>query len=242
MRATAGSGFLGKVPAAIRDPPPFLAGGLHIAALTTFALAQPLFDLLGRNPEFFVAHDALRRLDGSTAILIAAAAVVGATAAAAYARVVAMRSFLTLLSLAAPVFVALFLFQSPVSHLVLSGGGEARPAVGITADAPVVMVSFDEFPLMSLLDHRGVVDGRRFPAFGDLARHATWFRNADASSDETLHAVPAILSGTFPHKGQLPIASDYPKNLFTLLGGRYHLEVFEAVTHLCPRTLCKEEP
>ena len=335
MRASAGSGFLGKVPsprrrsdrrheqallaapeaglanrqgrrltarscarreAAIRDPPPLLVGGLHIAALTTFALAQPLFDLLGRNPEFFVAHDstrwdivlfavaltlvpplalvllealvlpagrtpraalhlllvggltavialeALRRLDGSTAILIAAAAVVGATAAAAYARVVAMRSFLTLLSLAAPVFVALFLFQSPVSHLVLSGGGEARPAVGITADAPVVMVSFDEFPLMSLLDHRGLVDGRRFPAFGDLARHATWFRNADASSDETLHAVPAILSGTFPHKGQLPIASDYPKNLFTLLGGRYHLEVFEAVTHLCPRTLCKEEP
>ncbi|MGI8750323.1 MAG: sulfatase-like hydrolase/transferase [Thermoleophilaceae bacterium] len=28
----------------------------HIAALTTFALAQPLFDLLGKNPEFFAAR------------------------------------------------------------------------------------------------------------------------------------------------------------------------------------------
>ncbi|MEJ7714619.1 MAG: hypothetical protein WKF40_02475 [Thermoleophilaceae bacterium] len=28
----------------------------HIAALSTFALAQPLFDLLGKNPEFFAAR------------------------------------------------------------------------------------------------------------------------------------------------------------------------------------------
>ena len=30
----------------------------HLAALSTFALAQPLFDLLRRNPEFFAARDA----------------------------------------------------------------------------------------------------------------------------------------------------------------------------------------
>ena len=29
---------------------------LHLAALSTFALAQPLFDLLGKNPEFFAAR------------------------------------------------------------------------------------------------------------------------------------------------------------------------------------------
>ena len=33
---------------------------LHLAALWALAVAQPLFDLLGRNPEFFVAHQAGR--------------------------------------------------------------------------------------------------------------------------------------------------------------------------------------
>jgi hypothetical protein len=31
--------------------------GAHLAVLTSFALAQPLLDLLGRNPEFFTARD-----------------------------------------------------------------------------------------------------------------------------------------------------------------------------------------
>jgi len=30
----------------------------HVAALWAIAVAQPLFDLLGNNPEFFVAHRA----------------------------------------------------------------------------------------------------------------------------------------------------------------------------------------
>ncbi len=33
----------------------------HLAALTTFALAQPLFDLLGKNPEFFAARGSTSR-------------------------------------------------------------------------------------------------------------------------------------------------------------------------------------
>ena len=33
---------------------------MHIAALWALAVAQPLFDLLGNNPEFFVAHRADR--------------------------------------------------------------------------------------------------------------------------------------------------------------------------------------
>jgi hypothetical protein len=34
----------------------FLADALHIFVLCSFALAQPLFDLLARSAEFFVAH------------------------------------------------------------------------------------------------------------------------------------------------------------------------------------------
>jgi hypothetical protein len=33
-----------------------LVGGAHLAALWAFALVQPLFDLLGKNPDFFVAR------------------------------------------------------------------------------------------------------------------------------------------------------------------------------------------
>ncbi len=50
-------------PAAAREPRgrlPRRQGGLlafgHLAVLSTFALAQPLFDLLSDNPEFFAAR------------------------------------------------------------------------------------------------------------------------------------------------------------------------------------------
>ena len=276
------------------DARSMLVGGLQLAGLSAFALAQPLFDLLGRNPEFFVAHDstrgdivlfalaltvgppaalllvealarvagrrpraavhllfvagltalialqALKRLGWPAALLILAAALVGVAAAGVYARVTVSRSFLTALSPAAPLFAALFLLHSPVSDLILARGEEAQATAPVVADAPVVMIIFDEFPVMSLLDERGQVDAARFPAFGELARHATWFRNASVAGDDTLQAVPAVLTGMYPHKGELPISADHPKNLFTLLGGRYHMKVLETVTHLCPRSLCKQ--
>ncbi len=34
-----------------------LASASHLFALSGFAVAQPLFDLLGRQAEFFIAHD-----------------------------------------------------------------------------------------------------------------------------------------------------------------------------------------
>ncbi|MDX2167429.1 MAG: sulfatase-like hydrolase/transferase [Deltaproteobacteria bacterium] len=41
-----------------RPPPRLAAGALHLFALSGFAVAQPLYDLLGRYPTFFVAHGA----------------------------------------------------------------------------------------------------------------------------------------------------------------------------------------
>ena len=35
----------------------FLLGAGHLAALWALAFAQPLFDLLGKNPDFFVARE-----------------------------------------------------------------------------------------------------------------------------------------------------------------------------------------
>jgi hypothetical protein len=43
------------------DPPgTFARAGLHLAALSAFALAQPLFDLLSRNAEFFAVRGSTR--------------------------------------------------------------------------------------------------------------------------------------------------------------------------------------
>ena len=47
---------------------PIFRAGAHIAGLWTLAVAQPLFDVLGRAPEFFVAH----RVDGFDRVILAA--------------------------------------------------------------------------------------------------------------------------------------------------------------------------
>ncbi len=43
-----------------RPAPPLRIAGLHLLVLSSFAIAQPLFDLLGRNGEFFAARGSTR--------------------------------------------------------------------------------------------------------------------------------------------------------------------------------------
>ena len=51
--------------------------------------------------------------------------------------------------------------------------------------------------------------------------------------------MPAILTGRLPPTGTVvPSVDDYPQNLFTMLGGALPFNVHEAVTALCPRSLC----
>ncbi|HEV2773731.1 MAG TPA: sulfatase-like hydrolase/transferase [Thermoleophilaceae bacterium] len=193
-----------------------------------------------------LALQALKGLaEGGGLALVALALVLGAAGALAYARAPGLRSFLSVLAPAPAVFLVLFLLLSPASRLTLGGQSEAR-ADPVAARAPVVMVVFDELPLVSLLDARGRIDARRLPSFAALASDATWFRNATTLSDQTTKAVPAILSGRRPRaggsrssvSGELPIVADYPNNLFTMLGHRYRHNVSEEVTTLCPEDLC----
>jgi hypothetical protein len=261
---------------------PGVRAALHLAALTSFAVAQPLFDLLGRTPEFLAVRGATRGeivvlalvlvlvpplvllavelaagparaavhlalvavLVGLVALQaldhVVAAALLGLAAAAAYARLAAARAVLTVLAPAPLLFVALFLFHSPVSDLVWPGGqAHARPAP-TAAPAPVVLVVFDEFAGMSIMDGDGRVDAARFPGFGRLARTSTWYRNAVTVSKATERAVPAILTGRHVERGTLPIHADHPNNLFTLLGDSHELNVHEGLTRLCPARLCPQ--
>jgi Sulfatase len=266
--------------------------GVHLAVLSSFALAQPIFDLLGRNAEFFVvrrstswdivlfavgitfvpplvllafelvaglAHPKARvivhlgavalltglfallvgkrLLDISSTPLVVLAAAVGAGGAVVYMRAAPVRSFVTVLAPAPLLFLALFLFASPVSKITITSETHARVAA-VHSRTPVVMVVFDEFPLLSLLGGNGDIDAVRYPNFAALAGQATWFRRTLSVSGDTTQAVPAILSGRTPDPDALPFFADHPDNLFTLFGGTHRLNVVEPVTSLCPAKLC----
>ena len=100
----------------------------------------------------------------------------------------------------------------------------------------MVVVIFDEFPVSSLMGADGRVDARLYPNFARLARDATWYRNTASVEQDTPYAVPAILDGRLPRQDRLPVAADHPRNIFSLLGGRYELHVREDATALCPPT------
>ncbi len=264
---------------------------LHLAALASFAIAQPLYDLLGRNAEFLVAHRAgpwtiaalvgvlsvlvplvlwltaaavrlasvrvagwlqtaivgiltglvaagvARQMPVAAALGAALIAAVGAGFAYHYAR--AFRTFLTVVSPAAFIFPIVFVTATPVSRLVRApriwhagAVGERRP--------PIVLVVFDELDTLSLLDANGDIDAGRYPNFAALARSSTWFPNAVATFPSTTFALPAILTGANVDAGsrKLPVAADYPRNLFTWLGSSYALHVGEPLTSLCAGDRC----
>jgi hypothetical protein len=83
-----------------------------------------------------------------------------------------------------------------------SSGEKARPRAGSAAlhqrtfrHVPVVMIVFDEFPVASLMDVDGNIDGALFPNFRRLQQDSIWFRNATAVATFTEYAVPALLTG-----------------------------------------------
>ncbi len=113
--------------------------------------------------------------------LVALALVAALTATWLLAKRPELQLWLRYLAPAPLVFVLLFVFVSPVASLVRAHGQAVPGASGETRGQPtppVVMVFFDEFPMESLLDHRGRIDARMYPNFARLAGHAIWYRNA----------------------------------------------------------------
>jgi hypothetical protein len=275
---------------------PLLDEGFHIVALSAFAVAQPLFDILARSPEFFVAHGAgfleigmlaaavslglplvlyalvkgisalsepagkfayfilvwvlstasavviLNRLYGelSSVALIIAAGVLGAVCVVALIRFFSVRRFLSVCGVAALYFPINFLLLGPVSDVFASDSDPKEAIPRVRSNIPVVLVVFDEFNLASLLDRNLGIDAKRFPNLAALADKSWWFRNTAAASNETVKAVPAILTGGVTSgEASLPTASQYPQNLFSWLGKTYRLNVSETVTKICAET-CDE--
>jgi arylsulfatase A-like enzyme len=154
--------------------------------------------------------------------------------AAAWRLAPPFRAFLVVLSPAALVVPAVFLLAGPFRDTT-----EATEAAGpAPRETPVVLVVFDELSLVSLMDATGSINRARYPNLAALASDGIWFRNATAVSDYTRWALPAILTGRYPIAATTPTPADHPDTLFSLLGRTHAVEAFEAVTALCPRTLC----
>ena len=122
--------------------------------------------------------------------------------------------------------------------VILGTSGPKSDAVIGRTDVSVLQIVFDEFPLYALLDASGKINAERFPGFAQLAEESTWFRNSVAESNFTHQAVPAILSSHVPSQTGGPFLQQYPKNIFTLFGGKTTVGGIEPVTSLCPQSVC----
>ena len=179
-----------------------------------------------------------------TWLAVPLAAVFAAGVGAAIVRSRAARLFTSYLAVANVAFVALFLFASGTTPLVM-GDGASVSTDGITMpepEGPVVVVVFDELPVVSLLRGDGTINATRYPGFAELAGTSTWFRNAASNHRETQRAVPAILTGNNVDEGVLPTYADHPRNLFTLLGATLPVRRYEAVSSMCPPDTCEPLP
>ena len=149
--------------------------------------------------------------------------------------------FLLYVALGALIFPVAFLADASISRLLFPTRSGERMISRVDAETPIIMVVFDELATVSLMDERRLVDPVRYPNFSRLAKSSTWYRNATTVSDNTIYAVPSILTGMYPRADALPTADGHPQNLFTWLGRSYDLNVLESHVHLCPDDLRRGE-
>lgn len=194
--------------------------------------------------------------ESSAVAAFVTASAIGILVAIGYRRVRAVRATITLLALSAPLSAAWFLFLSPSSPVRVknyvsadrnaTASGRSIPSRGARlAQRPrtIVLAVFDELPAHMLTNPQLRVDGTRFPGFAEFAEQSTWYRYTSTVADETIYAVPAIISGRMPKQQAVPpIAAAYPDNLFDRLEkARYRLLVQEPVTLLCTNRACERQ-
>jgi hypothetical protein len=175
-------------------------------------------------------------IEGGGALVLLLAIGAGAGAAVLYVRFKGIRLFLLYLAPLPVLACGLFLFTSDVSGLV--DGGDVEVVAEVPTTRSVVMLLLDEFPTATILGDDGLVDAEEFPNLARLSEQSTWYRNYTTHNAGTVQAVPSLLSGQLPTRGRAPLVTDWPTNLFTLLGGSYEMAVQEAVTQLCPPDVC----
>ena len=267
---------------------------MHLFVLVAFAVAQPIYDLLGNNPAFLIAHEAksaiiinmilvlsfglalvlvlgelaahllgervrrgvhwlfvlvltilitiplMKRMTASDFLILGSSLILGLLFTISYSRLAAVRLFMTVLLPVTLIFPVWFVLATPVGRILTPQKNQAHEAIRINNPVTTIILVFDEFSITALLDADGRIDSIRFPNFAILAAESYWFPNAISASQSTVEAIPSIISGLNPRPEAklMPTATDYPDNLFTILGERYALYVSETCTALCPQELC----
>ncbi len=180
-------------------------------------------------------------LPSDAAVVFPASLIVGGVIAWLYTRASGLRTFFTILTPAPLIFLGLFLLASPVSSLVFPEGATA--GVGSTGGnrTPVVLVILDEVPAAAYLNAAGQVDASRYPNLAALAKTSTWYRNNTTVADGTFAAVPAILAGQRPTDALKPDRV-YDQSVYTLLAPTHSITSVEAITRVCPTSLCERKP
>lgn len=268
---------------------------LSAATVGAFGFSQPILDLLGRNPEFFVARGftpldvmlfplvvlvlpavlaipvlalrwigprsagtahavvlgglfamfiasawvALLGSDAPTAVFVVVALSAGALFAFLFVRSRGTQAAVGYASWALIAFAAWFLVMTPASDVAFASSGELPDTGEVGNPVPIVMLVFDEFPIATMIDSSGELLADLFPNFAALTGDGVWYRNGVGVRQQTEEALPTILSGVGASPGSIPISSDHPLTLFTLLSDAYDEAAVETVTDLCPAFACE---
>jgi|GEM_PF-2065930 len=122
----------------------------------------------------------------------------------------------------------------PPGHEDHEGPSRAEPLPAGFENTPVVLVVFDSFPTVSLVNRDLEIDDSLCPNLAEFARDAIWFRNTLSISPSTLWAVPAIMTGRYPAPGSSPTLDWHRDNIFTWLGDTHRIHAFESHTLLDP--------
>ena len=214
------------------------------AAARLFRASDAAGDLIHAAAVFLLLSAAAMPIVKSVAALPGLAVMgigfaLGGAATAAYWRLAAVRAVVSILSPIALLSPGWFLFLSPASRFLVRWSPPRALTVRVGNPAPVVIVIFDEFSGISLMDRDRRIDRGRFPNLAALADDGVWFRNATTVSGETESAIPAVLTGNRPAPGvSEPCAAEYPNSLFTLLGKSHRVTAVEPLSSLCPDDLC----
>src|SRR3954447_23478096 len=180
-----------------------------------------------------------RKILEPSAGAIALAAILAGLLTLIYARSVQLRSIVSWFSPLPLLVLLLFLFNTP-AHKIVFPGSTAAADVAVKGHVPVVFVAFDEFTGTTLLGRDNKIDAKQFPNLAALAKDGTYYRNFTAAADETTRVMAGLMTGDMWHEHAIPIAAEYPHNLFTLFGKSYRMRVSEEATDFCPVKLCHQ--
>ena len=176
-------------------------------------------------------------------VLAAAGGLAGLVAWFALSRVAPIRDWAMVLAPAGLVFAGLFLWTSAPARAI-DGAAESsdpiRPTSVADDVAPLAILVLDELPSRSIVTDEMELDDSIVPNLASFAQDATWYRGHTTVADHTTQAIPALFTGRYAETtSQDALWFDHPESLFRLLATTHTLQVSEAITQICPPSICR---